>query len=375
MKENLKTIWSFAKDVLHPLSNPMVMLMGAIISIVIPKMLGIGTLTNILYIWICFFCSDIGYQIAFRKQGSIINNLEVEIKEKESEIDKKNAIINEKDKQIGKGALLLENKYGELAEFVNNKQYKKVLGLLIKRFPYIESIQVHNYVSIPREDVILFKVENFLTSNKEGININVLDQQYYEFERKYFIEYRNIINHYSNQIDNNKALNNCTINNNYLNQIKDIIDDINDKIINFIDGIIADNSASKYNNIILINDLIKLLIELNPEYASTFNTPNTMEYKGIKIDLKKVNRTGIISSIIRSSDTIYAYNKLDNTKSHRVYFTFLDIIELENKSVTFILKPNSEFINNTDKDTDIKDIRDNLKEIIGFYEDLIKSFK
>lgn len=336
--ERLKVVW----DLLNPNSVIISLVMGIILGVPLNEFFKngahLGMALSILKWWFISFIVSLIVQY-------VLNGKNIEIRELERQLEGKNDIIKEKDVQINNNLSLIEGKYGEISEHLKYNKLTTLCRKIVNKFAYIEAIQIHDYVKTPKRNIIHFKIQYYTGWEKEGSNINCLKQKYYEVDTEIYSEFRAIIQYYKFNFD--KQIENDV--NTLYNMCFNLFSDITRKLST---GELVD-STSEYSTI--INLLWEIMFEINPEIADLES----------QVRVQVSHRCGIFSSILRNSDSIYNYDKHSENKAQRIYFTFLDVLDNENKSITFILNRNS-YQNN--------ELLSLVRDVIDYYEYLSKSF-
>lgn len=337
-REGLKVVWDF----ICPTSVIMSLIMGIILGVPLNEFFKdgahLGMALSVLKWWFVCFVASLIVQY-------IINGKNFEIGELKQQLETKNDIIKEKDIQINNNLSLIEGKYGEISEHLKYNKLTTLCRKIVNKFAYVEGIQIHDYVKTPKRNIIHFKIQYYTGWEKEGSNINCLKQKYYEVNTEIYSDFRAIIQYYKFTFDRRIESDVNTLYNLCFNLFSKITQKLSTEEL--ID------STSEYSTI--INLLWEIMFEIKPEIADLENS----------VRVEVIHRCGIFSSILRNSDSIYNYNKYSENKSQRIYFTFLDVLDNENKSITFILNLNS-YQNN--------ELLSLIGDVIDYYEYLSKSF-
>lgn len=348
-------------ELFSPASSFIYTAVGAVLSTILAMQLttaGEITHINLLYfilgIWIFFglVAFLINYS-SIKPAKCKINNLEESLIEKES-------IIKEQKAQLKDEMHMIAGKYGEFSNFIKDGKITGFLSKIVNNFTYLDAIQVHSFNIRIDEEFLMYKLVYDNGYVKEGININNINQQYYKVDKDIYRKFKRTIDYYKIYLD--------SVDEEIVNRI---IDDAVDIL-----GDIANNYTPEH---IRIFDILLSIIEsLNPDEdldgindLSIEPNDQQLEDDGTEIIVsnsdESINfkRTGILGSILMNKDYMYDYEKINNSKIHRKYFSFPDEFDNENKIITFII--------NTNSGANITQRR-LIEDIILYYEKLRKSY-
>lgn len=336
-------IISFLGKYLSPLSGFMSIIMGALISTLIPVYFKneVSTLEKVTVIWICAFVFYIIFDGIRNYYINQINRLNCVIIEKDAKIE-------ELDKQIKNNMGLIEGKYGEFSSYLEKDKCKDMLSKLVDKFSYLEAVHLYDYNISKRCDKIIFHVNFFIGMESEGIDVNLIKQAYFYIDKDIYSDFRDFDDYYCNNFTPNEP--------NDVSTLGKKGENLSHKLINNITP----------ENIRIFNLVANTLIKVNEDFA----------IKGF-MPIKNIGRNGLLGCLISDQDAKYYYidnkdesdkniNNKNNTKINRMYFSFKDIFDGKSKIVTFIIDIDSTKIFEGEDENIL------IKEVINYYEELKK---
>lgn len=365
-----KSIINFIIGLFNPSSPLIYTSIGAVLSTILAmKLTNNGEIThiNLLYfvlgIWIFFGVSVclINYAI-IKPDKSKIDNLEEYIIEKDT-------IINEQKLQLKDEMYMIAGKYGEFSTFIKKEKMTNFLSKIVNNFTYLDSIQVHSFNIRVDEDFLKYKLTYDNGYVKEGANVNTINQQYYKVNKDIYRRFKRTIDYYKIYLDSvdeevvNRIINDA------VDILSDIADDytsehlrIFDILLSIIESLSSDEYLEGISDLLLSDEVQEEQVSNEEQEESGNDAEIIIENSSEIIDFK---RTGILGSILMNKDYMYDYEKINNSKIHRKYFSFPDGFDDENKIITFIINSNSGA--NTTQERLINDV-------ILYYEKLRESY-
>lgn len=325
-------------EVFSPASSFIYTAVGAVLSTILAmeltndnKITYINLLYFILGIWIFFGI------VAFLINYSSIKPAKCKIDHLEECLIQKNAIIKEQKDQLENEMAMIAGKYGEFSGFIKKEKITNILSKIVNKFTYLDSIQVHSFNMRVDEDFLTYKLIYDNGYVKEGVNINTIDQQYYKVNKRIYRKFKRTIDDYKTYLDSIDK----EIVNRIINDAVDVLSDIaNDytpehlRIFEILLSIIEDLNPEEY-----LEGISDLSISYDKEEKGDDDTANIVINSE---EITEFKRTGILGSILMNKDYMYDYEKINNLKMNRKYFSFPDEFDNENKVITFIINSNSE---------------------------------
>ncbi|WP_411683141.1 hypothetical protein [Clostridium thailandense] len=339
MSESKEGLKDFSKKLLNPYSPVVTLLAGGFISsyVNIVKV----SLPYILYALELWFVSACAYQI----YSNGMENMKKIIGKHKDEILKLEKSVHEKEIQIKTNVGLIEARYGEFSEYVKKTKYKTLSKKIVNKFSYIDAVQIYNYTIGTKTNTehIEIKIKYDTGAEYEGININVIKQQYYKIEKKVYLDFLEIQKMYGNiQVSN-------------LYEDEKIQQLFIEKSFLLLDYLSEENNPINQRVFILVAEMIND-IDLESELGQL-----------IEDEIDDCVRSGILGSILSNRDYMYYYKKNKMEKLGRTYFSFNDIMDGENKIITIVINSNS---------INMKDREKLINEVIAYYEEIYsKLFK
>lgn len=257
-----------------------------------------------------------------------------QIKELEKDVDRYKNIIEEKNLQIKNSVGLIEAKYGEFSKYLKKDKYRTLSQKVVEKFPNIDAVLVYKYTIGVKNKNVEIKIAYDTGAEYEGVNIDIIKQNYYIIEKEIYSEFMEIQKMYDD------------LKSSSLHKDKRMKDAFVEKVINLAIKLNKKNPAN-YRIFVLLVEMLKD-IDKDIDYG-----------KLVERDKENSYRTGILGSILTNNDYIFFYKKRNSDKIDRIYFAFNDIIEGEHKIVILVI---NNIIN--------EDIPDLIKQVIKYYEDV-----
>lgn len=239
----------------------------------------------------------------------IFSFLKLSYDEKLIEIQKKDNEIESLHEQIKHSSGIIEARYGEFANIINEQNIYSILEKSINKFPILEAAHLYNYTFQKVKTSIEIKINFFIGCEQELVRINVIKQQYYNIEKNIFLKFLKI----------NRRLNDTKFD--AVKEMTTLKDDIDKSHMD-------KTMKEKLTEIIIVLLLKKLgrrdsgLAERNNEAAPKI-------------------KNAMVTPIILNEGYIYQYAGDDINKSGRMYFS--SQINLDNDYILTLVLDGSDF--------------------------------
>lgn len=409
MKGKGKSLFKFIIEFLSPTSSFVFTIIGAVLSTLLAIKFsgeaGAKLFALVLVIWLIF-----GITI-FAIKYVEIEPLNTKMENLNKELEYKKITIDKQEKQLENQMYAIVGKYGEFGSFIKKNKSTELMRKLVNNFTYLESVQIHDWNIRVDDDNLTFKLTYDNGYVKEGININNINQQYYRVDKNIYKRFKRAIDYYKMYQDSlDEELTKRIVNDftmilsdmpeNYTPEYdrmidiimtilenilpSEVLDDIYNVNSSYIKSDVKPTDTDEDNNLENKSETSRCMqdnnINVRSESDNPPNGPETSQCEqSSNIDIcsedveeesedniTEYKRTGILGAILMNSDYMYEYDKKNDSKLYRRYFSFLDRLDNENKIITFVINSNS-----GEKITYQK----LLKEVVSYYERLYDYLK
>lgn len=239
----------------------------------------------------------------------IFSFLKLSYDEKLTEIQKKDNEIESLHEQIKHNSGIIEARYGEFANKINEQNIYDILEKSINKFPILEAAHLYNYTFQKVKSSIEVKINFFIGCEQERVRINVIKQQYYNIEKNIFLKFLKI----------NRRLSDTRF-----DAVKEMT-----KLKDDIDNSDMDKTMKE--------KLIEILILLLLKKMGRRNSGLAEKDKEAAPKIKNA----MVTPIILNEGYIYQYSGDDINKSGRMYFSTQ--INLDNDYILTLVLDGSDF--------------------------------
>lgn len=360
MEDNKRSFYNAIIEFFSPTSSFVFTLIGAVLSTLFAIKFsgdaGVSLFALILIIWFIF-----GITVFAIKYVSI-EPLYAKVDMLKKELDYSKVTIEKQEKQLENQMYAIVGKYGEFGVHIKKNKSKDLMRKLVNNFTYIECVQIHDWSMRVEEENLVFIIKYDNSYVKEGVDINNINQQYYKVNKNIYRKFKRAIDYYKMYKDSLDDEIVGRISDDFaaiLNNIPDNYTPEYDRIINIIVTILES---------ILPEEVLKNIFNANSSYTEIDKGDNESS-ENIDEEEEKIleyKRTGILGAILMNSDYMYEYEKSDESKLYRKYFSFLDKLDNENKIITFVINSNS------GENITYQRL---LKDVVSYYECLYEYLK
>ena len=367
MKKDYKSVFKGLIEFFSPTSSFSLTIIGAVLSTLLAIKFsgqdGEALFIVILVVWIIFGAT------LFVIKYVIIEPLNAKIDKLNTEIRYDEDTIEKQSRQLENQMNAIAGKYGEFGIYIRKNKNVDLMRKLVNNFPYLECVQIHNWSMRVEENNLIFKLTYDNSYVKEGVNINNINQQYYKIDKDIYRQFKRTIDYYKMYKDSLDEELVVTIANDFariLNSIPNNYTPEYDRIISIIIRILES---------ILPRQAFESIFNSNSSYIDNDNTDNEVGYENNQDSIDEADetervieykRTGILGAILMNSDYMYEYEKRNESKLYRRYFSFLDRLDNENKIITFVINSNS------GENVTYQRL---LREVVSYYECLYEYLK
>jgi hypothetical protein len=229
----------------------------------------------------------------------------VDIIYKEIEEDFKNQ-KKQYDKKIKSVSELIENKYGQFSDFIENDKIKTHLNIIVNQIPMLVGFTLHDYQICLKNKNYELNFELYMAVAHNEFDINAIINKNYSIDKKIFNKITALINEYEMRV--------------YDKQQK--IEESTSEIIELLElNGLSSNPLYKRIELILLSKYKQMI------------DPGTI----IIDNFDDQKRTGIIGPIVLKEEYFYNYNKDKESKLGRAYMSFNMDFNGQKKIATLIL--------------------------------------
>lgn len=271
--------------------------------------------------------------------------------------DKKIDILNKENKNLKEENKNLKDKghnYRE-AEIVNiNTNIENFMKDFVEHTQYVDAIQIHNYDIFSEEGnaIVSINFEKQYLREAKNHYLNAMTN-YYKIDINIFRKFYEILNNYNEELKLENS----------------------EKLLSDIDSLMSCIIKNKTEeNIRIYKILCVISTQINKYIGEEIKKVDDTTSKEIAYTITKDNipdedkkRTGILGGVLLGDGYAYAYNKRNELKTNRKYYSFCDSINGEEKEIiTIIVDTSLSFENGFD---------DLMDDILKNYKHVKETFK
>lgn len=263
---------------------------------------------------------------------------------KANEIAKLEKEINYKDELLLTETGKLVEKFSDLQKYYDNEVLHKILKVFVDNNQYVQSAQLYKYFVNINKDNIIVKVNYTNGYASDAIDINTMLQNHYCIPKQTYLQYVKIMDMFNTlQSLFNKNEEERVMSDNKVIEMTERV--LKTRLTQFISVNIKQLQGKKYEDLNEVDTAIFAVVEicislyLNIECINDNEWDYSEKLEELTTELRKIKRTGILSSILKSGEHIFKNDGDSKIKKGRIYVSECFEINKEKCVIMLAISP------------------------------------